>query len=500
MQRLLPLLVAFVVLAGGSAWYLNRSDEAPVTTLEAEVEGPAVLAPDAGELSAATGRSGDGGAAQRAAQEGGASERSAATREVAGAGEWVEGTVVLPLGAPAEDLGVYVLHRRDAPDREEWSELRLDPPADLARVPVEDGRFRFRQGADGASRLWLDSDWLYLEQSTLAEGTDAVRLEAQLGGALEVRGQRPAGAAADEVLEGIEVVLIGMSGEGGGMWGGRMTEEKARLDADGKVLFGGLPSDMNWMLRSTPERWATHNELGIEVASGETATTVVAYRLGARIAGVVTNSSGQPVEGAEVSFESANQFARMGGEREPAVTDARGAYRLYGVRPGKGTLEVDADGYLDTSTDELDLREAEVRDGVDVVLSDGLAIAGIVRREDGSPAAGALVVAERVVEDRDPRMRWMNDDDGRHEAEADEDGRFRLRGLTAGEYRVLADWDGPDGISWRDVLPEVAAGGPDAILTVVPPPGVWVRVVDATGAPVTEASIALEEPSNDAAN
>ena len=60
----------------------------------------------------------------------------------------------------------------------------------------------------------------------------------------------------------------------------------------GKALFGGLPSDMTWMLRSTPERWATHSELGIEVASGETATTVVAYRLGARIAGVVTNRSG----------------------------------------------------------------------------------------------------------------------------------------------------------------------------------------------------------------
>jgi len=492
MQRpliLLFLLIGALVAAGFIASFLSDPDDGASSVLEAGDDGAEVLERDAGKLAAPAEKS--NGLAAGLAAEG---DREAANRESAGTGEWVQGTVIVPVGAPQEDLGVWVLERRRSLDAEEWSELLLDPPSDLRRVPVENGYFRFRQSADGASRLQLDSKWLYLEQMLLSEGTADLQLAPTLGAALEVTALRPAGATADEQVGGIEVQLVGMPRGRGGMWGGRTNERKMRLDDQGRATFGGLPTDNTWILRSSPERWATFSKLGIDLEPAQTGDEDLAFKLGARISGTVTDDRGQPIEGAEVEWESANRFATMGQVRDPATTNAQGGYMLYGVRPGKGSVTATADGYVGQQLPELDVQDTEVRAGVDLTLSSGLAIAGRVVTKGGAAASGALVTATDSIQAEGRPRRWGgNDEASEFEAVADENGNFRITGLAPGEYEVAAEWKAADEALWRDTQLEIAAGTSGLEFTVAPPQGLMVRVVDASGAPVLGAKVVVNE-------
>jgi carboxypeptidase family protein len=494
MQRLLLLLVAALVIAGGVVFWMNEStDQGTSSVLEAGDDGPVVLERNAGKL-AAPDESSEGLAAGQAAEGG----RAAANREAAGTGEWIEGTVVVPVGAPVEDLGVWVLDRRRGLDAEEWSEVLLEQPSDLRRVPVENGYFRFRQSADGASRLQLDSKWLYLEEPLLSNGTADLQLAPKLGAALEVTALRPAGATADEQVGGIEVQLVGMPRGRGGMWGGRTNERTVRLDDQGRATFGGLPTDNTWILRSSPERWATFSKLGIDLEPAQTGDEDLAFKLGARISGTVIDDRGQPIEGAEVEWESANRFATMGQRREPAVTDARGDYRLYGVRPGKGSVRATAAGYVEQELSDIEVQDAEVRAGVDLTLSSGLAIAGRVVTSDGAAASGARLTATRATESEGRPRRWGgNDDTTEFEGSADVDGNFRITGLVEGDYQVVAEWKAADETTWRDTQLDIAAGTTNLELTVAEPQGLLVRVIDASGAPVLGARVIVREVENE---
>lgn len=492
MQRLLIPLIALLVIAGGSVFFVNRPAGEGNAVLEAEGDGPVVLERDAGVLNTPNGSSELAAGAERTG--GGA----AADREAVGAGEWVEGTVVVPVGAPVEELGVWVLARQRGLDAEEWDEVLLERPADLRRVPVENGYFRFRQSVDGASRLWLDSRYLYLEQSELSTGTDATRLEPQLGAALEVTGVRPVGAAADERLEGITVELVGMPRGRGGMWGGRTDGRKARLDAEGRAVFGGLPTENSWILRASPERWATFSKLGIDLESGQLGAEDLSFKLGARFSGSVLDERGAPIAGAEVEWESANRFATMGENREPSTTDAEGAYELFGVRAGKGSVRATADGFVAGQVAELDAQDGESRAGVDLILSSGLAIAGQVQTTKGAAASGARVIAKRVVQTSGNARGWGRmDEPEEYEGEADEQGGFRITGLVEGEYQVSAEWTQTEDRTWRDTALDIAAGTTDLELVVTEPQGLVVQVVDASAAPVLDARVIVEEATDE---
>lgn len=491
MQRLLLLLVAALIAIGCAVLFLDDTDRGTGAALLQIESGPLVLERDAGELSSPTDR-----ANESAAQLAGASERSQAHRESASDGEWIEGTIALPLGAPAEDLGLWLIGR-DWVEPDEWDDLIMDAPADLVRVPIENGRFRFRQAANGESWVRLDSKWLYLEDRLLV-GTDEPRLEPKLGAALDVTGIRPAGAPADEPLAGIEVELVGVPPGRGGMWGGNLGGRKARLDEQGRASFHGLATEFTWILRSAPERWATFNELGIELRPAQTGKEDIEFKLGARLSGFVMDESGKPVAGAEVEWESANRFAAMGASREPARTDHQGAYRVYGARFGKGSIVARADGYLDARIADLELQDGEVRTGLDLTLPRGLSIAGRVFTEGDKPASGAKLTAKRVVDDQANARMWRGPERvAENEAHADADGHFRISGLDEGEFQLSAEWKAADGLTWHDTRLDVAAGTSDLELTVAPPQVLIVRVEGPNAAPVQRARIRVAPVSDE---
>jgi hypothetical protein len=150
-----------------------------------------------------------------------------------------------------------------------------------------------------------------------------------------------------------------------------------------------------------------------------------------RIFGTVT-LAGEPVVDARVVAvsEASAVFEGM----KSAETDFEGKYELVIDRPGPHTISATS-GSLGVAFQTEVPSEDEVR--VDLSIPRGRII-GMVRKEEGRPAAGVRLSIER--EDGLGRMRWGGD-----RATTDESGRYALESLEPGRYTVRANvssWGG----------------------------------------------------------
>lgn len=177
---------------------------------------------------------------------------------------------------------------------------------------------------------------------------------------------------------------------------------------------------------------------------------------GAPLSGrVVLAESGAPVVGAEVfawDVETRDEvdfdpLRRQDPDSGGMTTDAEGRFRLCGLPPRHAV-------FVAARADGLGITSASIEPGAapaELVLrlGEGGTIEGRVTRDDGSPAAGAVVWAAEPGEDDQlsfPESRRMSDP-GRLRVRAfattGADASFRLRGLpTPGRYVPVAS--GPD--------------------------------------------------------
>ncbi len=174
----------------------------------------------------------------------------------------------------------------------------------------------------------------------------------------------------------------------------------------------------------------------VEVAPGEAVDLgTVTLDPGIKLSGTVVDAAtGEPVAGAVVEPAASDPFAAMAkrmdaADGEPgtgARTDAKGRFTLGGLRPGRVVLEVRAEGYA-TARAETVLEEDAAPEPLRVELSGGGVVEGVVRRKDGTPAAGVKVMVMRGM---------MPDLD--HSTETDAAGRYRLEHLAPGPTTIMA--------------------------------------------------------------
>jgi protocatechuate 3,4-dioxygenase beta subunit len=140
---------------------------------------------------------------------------------------------------------------------------------------------------------------------------------------------------------------------------------------------------------------------------------------GATLEGRVTNTRGEAVAG-----------ARLSRDRQAAISDETGFYRLEGLPPGLGTVTVQHRAYQGAS------REVEIVLGdlhtADFVLEGGWPIAGRVVDEEERPVSGARV----ELTHREPRDRRL------YRATTDLEGRFTIAGAISGSYDLKASRPG----------------------------------------------------------
>jgi hypothetical protein len=207
----------------------------------------------------------------------------------------------------------------------------------------------------------------------------------------------------------------------------------------------------------------------------------IAFGDGLGISGVVVDTAGGAVSGAQVAASRKPEPMEelFGGETESASTETAddGSFRLRGLEEGSFRLFAGAPGYQE---DEPVTVEAGAADVV-LVLERGGAIAGTVVGENGKAIVGYHVLAET---DRSYRRR-------RRDSPSSIDGRFQLGELGPGEYSitVMAEGRKPERLSR---IP-VKAGETTEVGTVVLRSGGRIRgtVSNPEGAPVAGASVAL---------
>ena len=347
----------------------------------------------------------------------------------------------------------------------------------------------------------------------------------------------PAGSASifGTVVDGvagtpIRRVIVSISDQGSG-FGSRMTV----TEDDGSFAFRNLPAGRYLVTGTKAAYLATANGVNkpmrpgsaptgsaIALTDGQHATDVVLRMTrGSVVTGVVRGPDGRPVRGVNVSLAYSLR-AMLTGERTlafvqggGAVTDLRGAYRLFGVPPGEYIAsvrmsEINAGVTNDLeSTTDADVRRirdlaagrstgpasttavaaprrptygyatvfypgttvlanavpitvgpGEERGGVDFQLQlvPQSRVSGVVTAQDGRPASGIQVrMSNASPYEAGPFLSWLT-------AATDAQGGFVLRAVPAGDYVLEirppgARGDGtPAATSWARTNVSVAPG------------------------------------------
>ena len=194
--------------------------------------------------------------------------------------------------------------------------------------------------------------------------------------------------------------------------------------------------------------YTTGRTANLQMEEGKTLNDVeVTLDTGVRVSGKVTAQDGAPIAGVQVSSGGGGAGGRMMMMMDPSsttVTDAGGEFTLEAQAPGERTFQFSHQKYTSASkTVELTGREARV----DIQLSSGMRVTGVVVTESGTPVAEASVRASSGSGNMFGRS-----------VTTDANGNFSLDSMPPGRYTFNAQKHGnADGVL-RDF--DISSGAP----------------------------------------
>jgi hypothetical protein len=174
---------------------------------------------------------------------------------------------------------------------------------------------------------------------------------------------------------------------------------------------------------------------------------VLVLEPGLELVGSVSDLAGRPIVGAAIRAEPVGPSVRIGGAR----SDPAGGFLIAGLPAGEYRVVVDAEGYVPELIESVLLEAGVDPERLEVRLSPGALLEGLVTDRNGRPLEGATVTATRessrvALGGPGPPLR----DHG------DAEGRYRLEGLPLGASTIAADAQGHRG-AVRDVVLEEGA-------------------------------------------
>lgn len=294
------------------------------------------------------------------------------------------------------------------------------------------------------------------------------------------------------VLEGVVVDAKGRPLSGAAVWARKSAEA-------GMSGFGDLPrnpgerevrtgSDGRFTLDDlTPgEAVDLSVRLAGYVAGSQRRLTVphegpvrVVLELAAGVSGRVVDEAGEPVVGATVSVLVVGSF--FGGRQ--GTSDAEGRFRVDDLDAGKMTVIAQAIGFLDGEQQVIELAHGKEVADLELVLTRGAALEGIVTLPGGVPAAGAQVALGRG-DSEVAGVLFI----GASGTPTDGDGRYRIEGIKEGPQSVGAALSG-----YRRAVKDLEVHGGTNRLDFQLGEGFSVsgRVIDPSGRPVADVALQL---------
>jgi protocatechuate 3,4-dioxygenase beta subunit len=226
----------------------------------------------------------------------------------------------------------------------------------------------------------------------------------------------------------------GISGSrgGGGMVVMMPPQLRAFTSDDGSFVLENVPAGPTQLVVSAPG-YTTAHVPNITIEEGKTLPDVeVGLDTGVHLTGRVTGPDGGPISGASIRLDTGNGGAammmRFGPTDTAAATDANGEYSLDAIEPGEKSFQISATGYLPESR-TLTLSGKDAR--LDVQLSAGMRISGVVMTEGSVPVPDATVRASSAASATMQKS-----------TRTDANGMFQLDGLAPGHYTFVGSKTG----------------------------------------------------------
>jgi protocatechuate 3,4-dioxygenase beta subunit/5-hydroxyisourate hydrolase-like protein (transthyretin family) len=389
-------------------------------------------------------------------------------------------------------------------------DLRLVPAARITGQVIERGSGQPVPGAEVTLTTALRSDW---KPPREARADDGGRFEftGLEPGRYEVMGRKGVligageivGLAVAQAVDDVQVKLdrgYSISGrvkdeQGKGVGNTRLSAARdtppwgqaarTRTNADGSYALEGLLPG-TYRLNASDEGFGPGQARAKLLSSNLTNVDIVVPPA-SKVMGRVLSAAGQPVEGARVN---ATYEVNMGGggmmqTGETALSAADGSFEMK--RAMAGTMRINArhDELGSVALQPEPLRAGETR-RLELRLKAGGSISGVVRDDQGKPAAGVRI----TVMARELRA-WLDAQDV-----TGPDGQYRVSALPAGRITVSAERSGRPSFGMEDqpdqkTIPLADGEQKTGVDLVVGPAGLAIRgmAVDAQGKPVAGALV-----------
>lgn len=273
-----------------------------------------------------------------------------------------------------------------------------------------------------------------------------------------------AGATAEEPRRGFQARFGG--GRRGNREGGMRLSEGERMSgrrpgdewqeiqsADGTFELRGLPPG-NIRVRVRADGWLDAEQREVKLASGETSEVLeFSLRPGSTVRGTVVDAtSGRPVPEAQVTaYRGRDEGARGGSNngggmpfrmsadpedfdflgisstmgRRSSLTDGHGKFAVDGLTPGKYRLTARHPDRAKASATEIEVVADQPTPDVEIQLTAGGVVEGLITGRAGRPIANALIAAVTLQSGT------------LKSATSDPQGFYRIEGLPAGRYLVF---------------------------------------------------------------
>jgi len=406
----------------------------------------------------------------------------------------IAGRVVLPQGSPPDlELRVYALVGERHHTRWGTELLYERPPGLVAEVEVAaDGGFRLEPDVlvteTGAPRveplhLMATGRYLYTERSVEAlPGDEGVLLTLEVGACLVAEltsaGEAPLELTLQQSLDdfspGALINRVAL----------RWTASTPGVQT---VLFRALPHGSDYHLLVVPTTLGPTRRHITQLEPGEDSIVPIELSRGGVVAGAVTTSGGEPVQGATIEVLLRGHFF---GFDDLAVreteSDADGKFVLENAPSGPVLVRSRGGGYLDSARASVTVPEGGRHDGVQLVVGEGQQIKGRVAHTDGTPAAGVTVDASfDMTHMAGPgAMGYLRGASG--SSTTKEDGEFVITGLGPGPFAVTCTLAqaGEEQPPLKARADAVRPGSGELELILRAPMGLTVRVVDTDGGAV----------------
>lgn len=209
----------------------------------------------------------------------------------------------------------------------------------------------------------------------------------------------------------------------------------AKTDASGAYRITGMPAGSQAVEAFWKDFAARKDSL--RVKKGETAEVPLRLARSATVTGtVIDEKTRRPISGARVS-SAAGGFVFRGAEPvRRARTDAKGKFRLIGLRPRAYAIRAGKADYLPVTMPGV-VAGASTPGTVAIALQKSASITGKVTDEAGAPVAGARVRIARESGMRAIMRAGPAAFLGRSGVMTGPDGTFRVRGLAAQKNLTL---------------------------------------------------------------